>query len=151
MPPSTAARVPKHTYIETNKKIEEQTQRNIAYYSSADHSEIESRLKELDREWDMERLLQTNASVVALFGLVLATTVRWKFIILPMAVMGFLLQHAVQGWCPPVSLFRRLGVRTSSEINSEKYALKALRGDFAAVPQTQGIQKAREAFRATSR
>jgi hypothetical protein len=44
--------------------------------------------------------------------------------------MGFLLQHAVQGWCPPLPLLRRLGVRTADEINEERYALKALRGDF---------------------
>ena len=43
---------------------------------------------------------------------------------------GFLFQHATQGWCPPVPLFRKLGVRTRSEIDREKYALKILRGDF---------------------
>jgi hypothetical protein len=42
----------------------------------------------------------------------------------------FLLQHAVQGWCPPIIWFRRLGVRTSTEIDHERNALKALRGDF---------------------
>jgi hypothetical protein len=30
-------------------------------------------------------------------------------------------------------LFRRFGVRTSREIERERYALKALRGDFAAI------------------
>ena len=44
---------------------------------------------------------------------------------------GFLLQHAVQGWCPPLPFFRANGVRTQSEIDEEKFALKALRGDFA--------------------
>jgi hypothetical protein len=38
--------------------------------------------------------------------------------------------HAVQGWCPPVPVLRRLGFRTASEIDHERYALKALRGDF---------------------
>jgi hypothetical protein len=45
-------------------------------------------------------------------------------------VTGFLLQHAIQGWCPPVPILRRLGFRTADEINRERYALKALRGDF---------------------
>jgi hypothetical protein len=31
---------------------------------------------------------------------------------------------------PPLPVFRRLGVRRSSEIEQERYALKALRGDF---------------------
>jgi hypothetical protein len=54
-------------------------------------------------------------------------------------VAGFLLQHAVQGWCPPVPLFRRLGFRTAAEIDYERYALKALRGDFRNVrPEGDG-------------
>jgi hypothetical protein len=40
------------------------------------------------------------------------------------------LQHAVQGWCPPIPVLRRFGFRTADEINRERYALKALRGDF---------------------
>ena len=31
---------------------------------------------------------------------------------------------------PPVPILRRLGVRTAREIDIERYALKALRGDF---------------------
>ncbi len=45
-------------------------------------------------------------------------------------VAGFLFQHAVQGWCPPVPILRMLGFRTSYEIEQERRALKALRGDF---------------------
>jgi hypothetical protein len=40
----------------------------------------------------------------------------------------------LQGWCPPLPILRSLGVRTADEINEERYALKALRGDFADVP-----------------
>ena len=52
----------------------------------------------------------------------------------PLVVGGFLLQHAVQGWCPPLPVFRRYGVRTQTEIDDERYALKALRGDFRGLP-----------------
>lgn len=34
-----------------------------------------------------------------------------------------LLQHGLQGWCPPLPVLRRLGVRTRGEIDREKYAL----------------------------
>jgi DNA-binding transcriptional ArsR family regulator len=44
--------------------------------------------------------------------------------------LPFLFQHATQGWCPPLPLFRKRGVRTRKEIEREKYALKALRRDF---------------------
>jgi hypothetical protein len=65
-----------------------------------------------------------------LLGLTLGLTLDRRWLFLPLGVAAFLLQHAVQGWCPPVSVFRRLGVRTAGEIARERYALKALRGDF---------------------
>ena len=57
----------------------------------------------------------------------------------PVIVCGFLLQHAIQGWCPPVPVFRRLGVRTSFEIEQERYALKSLRGDFQGLPTVRDV------------
>ncbi len=57
-----------------------------------------------------------------------------RFALVPLVVGGFLLQHAVQGWCPPLPIFRRHGVRTQTEIDYERYALKALRGGFRQLP-----------------
>jgi len=39
----------------------------------------------------------------------------------------------LQGWCPPLPVLRRLGFRTAFEIDYDRYALKALRGDFAEI------------------
>ena len=78
----------------------------------------------------MERLLEANASALALLGLLAGMTINRRFLWLPVIVLTFLLQHAVQGWCPPVVLFRRFGVRTRQELDAERAALKALRGDF---------------------
>ena len=66
---------------------------------------------------------------------------------LPGIVLPFLFQHAVQGWCPPVPVLRRLGVRTREEIDREKYALKVLRGDFekSESPSSETALKAVEA------
>jgi hypothetical protein len=36
----------------------------------------------------------------------------------------------VQGWCPPLPIIRKLGIRTPEEISNEKVAIKYLRGDF---------------------
>ena len=83
--------------------------------------------------WDIERTLEANASLVALIGLGLGAFVHRRFYLLPAVVAGFLLQHALQGWCPPLPVFRRLGVRTAREIE-ERTTLKALRGDFQGVP-----------------
>ena len=46
--------------------------------------------------------------------------------------------HGLQGWCPPVPFLRRMGFRTASEIDYERYALKALRGDFKDVTANNG-------------
>lgn len=132
MLPATADRVPQHTAAHLNARIEEDIEASVAYYAGRP-DEIGARLGELDREWDIERTLEANAAGVSLFGLLLAVTVDRKWLLLPAGVAGFLMQHALQGWCPPIELFRRLGVRTAGEIARERYALKALRGDFAPV------------------
>ena len=136
MIPTTTMRVPGQTAGHVNESIRCSTEANIARYAAAGPEAIHRRLEELDREWDIERTLEANAATVALVGLGLGTFVDRRFYLLPAAVTGFLLQHAVQGWCPPVPVFRRLGFRTASEIDEERYALKALRGDFRGVPAT---------------
>jgi hypothetical protein len=64
-------------------------------------------------------------------------------------VLAFLFQHALQGWCPPVPILRRLAFRTASEIEHERYALKALRGDFSRLDDARdGAAAAMSAARA---
>lgn len=130
MLPSTADRVPHNTAECVNAQIRRQTEDNVARYSQGGPVTIERRLAELDREWDIERTLEANAATASLVGLTLGAAVDRRFFVLPAVVAGFLLQHALQGWCPPVPLFRRWGFRTQSEIDYERYALKAIRGDF---------------------
>lgn len=38
----------------------------------------------------------------------------------------FMIQHALQGWCPPLPVIRKLGVRTATEIHHEKMALQIM-------------------------
>jgi hypothetical protein len=130
MIPSTTSRVPEHSPPQYNRLISRTTRNNVARCAAQGTAAIDRRIAELDREWDIERLLETNASSVVILGCALGAFVSRKFFVLPALVGGFLLQHAIQGWCPPVPLFRRLGVRTEREIDEERFALKALRGDF---------------------
>jgi hypothetical protein len=138
MLPATTRRVIEHTRPEINAQIERQTEANIAKYIGASPSDIDTRLVQLDQEWDIERVLEANASGIILFGLLMTITVSWYWLILPIAVASMLFLHALQGWCPPVPLFRRLGVRTETEINQERFALKVLRKDFEGLPQPEG-------------
>jgi len=113
--------------------IRRKTEDSVRHWGAAGSAAIDRRLAELDREWDIERCLEANAAGVSLAGIALAAFVDRRLLVLPALVAGFLLQHALQGWCPPVPLFRHLGFRTQSEIDEERYALKALRGDFRGV------------------
>jgi len=130
MLPSTTDRVALATNDAVNERIARMTHANIARYASGGPESIDRRLKALDQEWDIERYLETMAPSLSLIGIALGLTVNKKWFALPVIVQGFFLQHALQGWCPPLPLLRSLGVRTAGEIEQERYALKALRGDF---------------------
>ncbi len=147
MLPATTERVPLHTRETYNEQIRRRTEENVRRYAQAGPAAIERRLRELDEEWDIERTLEANAATVSLIGLALGATVDRRLFVLPALVSGFLLQHALQGWCPPVPLFRHLGVRTQSEIDHERYALKALRGDFAGAAERREVGRVMEAVR----
>ncbi len=123
-------RVRAHTGHEVNERVDRDTRACLENFAARGQPEITAHIDELHREWDMERLLQANASVLALTGVMLGATRSRKWLAIPGVVFSFFLQHALQGWCPPVPIFRRFGARTRKEINREKYALKALRGDF---------------------
>ena len=127
---STAQRVRVNTAEQINERIRRQTEANVARYSNADNDTIDRRLHELDQEWDIERCVETMAPTFTLLGLGLGITVDKKWLLLPLVVQTFFLQHALQGWCPPIPLLRRFGVRTMAEIDQERNALKALRGDY---------------------
>ena len=137
----TSDRVRQHTGCSINERIDRDTQACIARFATASRDEITAHINELDREWDMERRLQANASLLALSGVILGATVSKKWLAIPGIVFTFFLQHGLQGWCPPVPVFRRMGARTAKEINREKYALKAVRGDFASV-RTNSLESA---------
>lgn len=133
MLPSTVDRVPEHTAGHVNERIRRQMEERVARLAAAGPDAIARRLRELDEEWDIERTLESNAATLTAVGSGLALLVDRRFALVPLVVGSFLLQHAAQGWCPPLPVFRRFGYRTQAEIEEERYALKALRGDFEQV------------------
>jgi hypothetical protein len=121
---SSLDRVRSSTASHVNEEIDLQTDLNIHHYKGKSRAEILDRIQMLDKEWDIERVLEVNASTLALTGLILGLTKNRKWLFLPSLVLPFLLQHGLQGWCPPLPLLRRFGIRTRGEIDREKYALK---------------------------
>ena len=142
---STATRVEENTAPEIGEAIQHATEANLAR-AAIDPDGIERRLRELDEEWDIERALQTNFSVVNLLTVLLGTLAARPWFLLTGVAAGFMANHALKGWCPPVPVLRRLGFRTAREISQERYALKALRGDF----QDVSLQDPRKAFEAAA-
>jgi hypothetical protein len=128
--PETNQRVELHTAPEVNERIRQQSEANVASCAGASREVISDRLRAIEREWDMERTLEANAATVVLLGTALGFAINKKWFAFSGLAAAFLLQHALQGWCPPVPFWRRRGVRTQREIFEEKMALKVLRGDF---------------------
>ena len=133
--PPSAVRVEKHTASHVQERIRLRTVENIAQAITFPET-IDSRLRDIDREWDVERVLELNASVLAFTGVILGKFVNRKWFYLSLGVTGFLAQHALQGWCPPLPILRRLGIRTSQEIEHERYALKMIRDDTTYLPES---------------
>ena len=140
-------RVRSSTAEEINRQLDRELESRLRRFGDRDWSEIEIRIDQLEREWDIEQVLQTNASLLAFTGVVLGALHSKRWLMLPGLVLPFLFQHAVQGWCPPVPFFRRMGIRTRKEIDQENFALKALRGDFGDGELPESVEAALEAVR----
>ncbi|MHC1757109.1 MAG: hypothetical protein AB9861_17045 [Methanosarcina sp.] len=123
-------RVRANTSPQINEAIDREIAATVRFYADKTDYEISKRIEELDNEWDIGRHVEARAAVISIIGLVLSLSKSKKWFILPLIAATFLLQYAVQGWAPPIPVLRRFGIRTKPEIDMEKYALRALRGDF---------------------
>lgn len=119
---------PVHETAELDAKTRLDLEAHIAHYARR-LDQIEMRLDELDREWDVDRTLEAHVGILSLAGVTLGLFAR-RWSLLSAVALGFLVQQAFRGSGAPVKLLRRMGVRTAHEIDQERYALKALRGDF---------------------
>lgn len=117
-------RVRNHTADKVNQKIDKCTEENIQRYSNQSRDVVKNRIEKLNEELDIEQALQLTSAANVLVGIGLALTVNKKWLLLSAISSAFLIQHSLQGWCPPLPVFRRLGVRTRDEINEEINALK---------------------------
>lgn len=115
--------------LEHSTGVEKEIQDNINHYYH-DQEEITARLAELDEEWDIERVLQLEGTALTIAGVILGATVNKKWLALPLAASVVLLISIAKNWTVPLPILRKLGFRTRVEIEKERYALKAIRGDF---------------------
>src|SRR2546423_15620670 len=93
-------RVRKHSPGKFNERIDRATQRRILRAGGESKPALSRRVEELVQEWDMERVLETNAAALALGGVFLGMLVNKKFFANTVFVLLFLPQHAFPGWWP---------------------------------------------------
>jgi hypothetical protein len=141
MLPPTSKRVQYHTDPDVNQAIKEQMIERLyelKEHKSTHNTVLKYCIDELSKEWDTERVLEANAATIILITSILGLK-RSKAFLFTGIISFFLLQHALQGWCPPLPVIRKMGVRTAGEINSERMALKMMRGDFS--EETDSIEE----------
>ncbi len=119
------------------QRIRQRTEESVAFYA-ARLDQIESRLAELEQEWDVDRSMLAQVAGAAVAGGIMSLLFGRKWA-LPAAIWGaFGLYHAVTGWCACASMMHRAGMRTRCEVEEERTALKALRGDFRDIKPEEG-------------
>jgi hypothetical protein len=127
-----ADRIRNHSSQEVNARIALLTQARAEHAASQGRDAIVQRLTELDREWDVDRVLMANFAVAGgaayAFGLQRYSDRFWgdrpKGLLALLGVqIGFMMLHASVGWCPPMALWRRLGFRSKVEIDMERTLL----------------------------
>jgi len=143
-------RVRANTEPAINERIDRASQYRLQVQSGESAAAITQHIAKLDREWDVERLIELESSTMGLTGLVLSVLISPKFLFLPGVVSTMVLLHAVQGWYPLLPIFRRLGLRSQNEIDRERFGMKALRGDLATIPSGEAVERARAAWQAVS-
>ena len=118
----------------------------LRHYAQADRSSLDTRLAALDREWEIERVVEAQSALSGLAGVVLMAARGTSWMWLPVTVFGCMLQRATRGWSPMITLLNQRGYRLRTEIEDEKFGLRLLRGDFAGIPSaTEAVPEVRAA------
>ena len=125
---------------QSTEQIDAKIEQNIRFYATQQPEAISRRIEELDQECDLDRSMALYGSAIGLGTILFSFIGGKKWLLLGGTALGLLLKHAVDGTSPVVPLLRKFGVRTRTEIDREKYALKILRGDFADMPKPDQLK-----------
>lgn len=116
--------------LENSNVIDLSTQENINLYYH-NKNQIDFRLQQLEKETDIEKIFRLRDVIFIFGGIALCffySNMWWLLLPLYSALSIFI--HVFRGSRYGTWLLQRMGFRTRKEIDKEKYALKALRGDF---------------------
>jgi hypothetical protein len=120
--------------VKTRNRNNLDTLQNIQHYSGRPIELVGKRIEELEEEIPLEALVYRGGVLMAIGGLTLLLLGRksraaW---LLAVAIGALQLQYSYQGRNALTDILRKRGYRSRKEIETEKWALQALRGDFAA-------------------
>ena len=104
------------------------TETTMNYFTATPES-VDNRLKELEKEWDLERVHELNASFSGLNGTLLGKILDKHFASLPFSTSTRLVNETPYEWNPSITLFESLGYRPKHEIEKEKQFLQTLKNE----------------------
>ena len=115
-------------------------EKRLAGIADAGPQAITDRLAQLEREWSAGRMTKATIGVLIVVGLGLTALAGPWWLVLPAISGFFLLQYVFsrQSWLG--ATFREMGFRSGADIDQEKFALRALRGDFKHLPTVHEIE-----------
>jgi len=101
---------------------------------------IGERLDELESEWTAGRAAKATAGILIVGGLALSLTLSLMWLVLPIVGGAVMMQYLFGRTSLIGEMFHAFGLRSGSEIEREKMALRVLRGDFALLPTVHTIE-----------
>jgi hypothetical protein len=143
----TEAAHPAAPQVKSPKEIDRETARSVHYYATRPAQLVSKRIKELADEIPLETFVFRGGAILTIAGLTLLllrgrSKAAWALVV---AIAALQLQYSYQGRNGLTDLLRRRGYRSRREIEAEKYSLRALRGDFAAIAELgEPIERARK-------
>ncbi|MBI5549179.1 MAG: hypothetical protein HY901_35280 [Deltaproteobacteria bacterium] len=147
-----ADRIRSHTPEAINAEIDHCVAARIEDFATRSSAEIDAQIARLDRTWGLDRVAVTFLSGVALVCSAAAYRLGPAWLLGTGVATLSLLRYAVSGSGPGLVRLRRMGLRTRREIECERCALKALRGDFELVTSARSpIAQAGNALQAALR
>jgi hypothetical protein len=101
---------------------------------------LNARLRQLDSEWSVGRVVKVTAACFIVLGLLLGLLVNPWWGLLACIPCLTLLQHLVARTSILGEIVHLMGFRRGSEIEQERLALRVLRGDFNHLPTVYDVE-----------
>lgn len=118
----------------------ETTEQRLHRLAECGPSAIDERLSDIEQEWSAGRAAKVAIGIAVLIGMGLGLSLGGWWYSVPVIGGLLLLQYLFSRTSWLGKVFHESGMRSGQEIDQERFALKALRGDFAALPTVHDIE-----------